>query len=1000
MQKVIELFQRIAGRIPVRGTITTPSGEEVYPVAISNEIMGGPFIVDSLDQLKEIPVERMVKGCKCTVNEHESGDGKELTTTYMLKNIPSDRLSDLPGVNISDYWILDRPQQQDESAIETQYSANYEGKKPPFLSNVISRDAYNAGYATDGDFIEGDTSKKIWASTFDAVVHKWVRQRTGTLADWGIPVSIDDGYEDGAYGDIQFQWRLKSLGEPARPSSMVDGQPNNNPVGWEDTPDVPEGTDYETHILTHDLWRISATKGVYGDLLSEWTTPILVSTDPQLVRYGVDAHNNDYLNSEYWRPYYSPGDRFKASRKTISLPWVVERITGESGEYIDYVFKEFIDSYEPVIADAPTSVLGYGIDGWRDGVFETQEGYTLYVSTARKFSDGTISEPWTLPVRYDGKSTIRAVVVPKGDTGHSFKYVQSGGSQVVSPLSLTLEAKLFEASKRVEASKITSVQWYKGSVETGTLIPKLPIGVEPFRQPQYGGENDTELTIFPENVSGTQEFTARVYLNGEDYIDPIDVVDLTDGVGYQVLIDSSTGFIYKGSENKTFTAYLYENGIDVTSANGITFEWVLGGTSEGSGRTLEVSDSKVSGITDLVLNITLNGTTYFRTESLTDIADGKSIERQYSAQENMETSWNPDTAGNPGNFSTSSEDAIWAIDRVEDEDWGIVYRIKGEKGTPSGAFQMTVYRTREAGTTPSWLNEKPNSKIYPPGTLIPDSWTSEPESNASTGSEIYGSRATFIKSVATEDTSEIVANWNITADGWSLPYKMTHFPPAGSNGDPGIDGDAGWSPIWQTVSYTSNGVEERLLKLKEWTGGTGAKPGGEGYYLGTSGLVASPSSATNFKGDQGTKGDKGDDGVFDAADFWDGPWERYRAYEGVSGHSGSAQLEIATRLTKAGTVHFVVGCVGHPTAGDVSFNQRTFFSDSNSVYLPMSHLPTNSPVLSDVISSNLWYSFMSSTDGQYNEKFVITSGGNVSFLSRQGRRYVLKGTWHTSKALD
>ena len=58
MNAVTKILSRVLGKIPARGTLMTTSGEETYPIAICNEIMGGPFIVDSLDELKEIPFER------------------------------------------------------------------------------------------------------------------------------------------------------------------------------------------------------------------------------------------------------------------------------------------------------------------------------------------------------------------------------------------------------------------------------------------------------------------------------------------------------------------------------------------------------------------------------------------------------------------------------------------------------------------------------------------------------------------------------------------------------------------------------------------------------------------------------------------------------------------------------------------------------------------------------------------------------------------------------
>ena len=232
--------------------------------------MGGPFIVDSIEEMKEIPIERMLKGCKCTVNEH---DILGVPTPYDLyiKNYTPSMLSLVPGSDISDYWILDAPQQKEESAVEYQYSPNYNNSKPPFLSSVITKDAYNEGYGSTADYLSGDTGLKIWKSEFEAASDIWLRQRNGSIGDWGIPMKIDENYEEGSYSDIRFQWRDKLLDIPARPSSMIGGLPNNDPLNWVDAPDVPEGEIYADYIIDNNLWRISGIKDVYGNLMSEWS---------------------------------------------------------------------------------------------------------------------------------------------------------------------------------------------------------------------------------------------------------------------------------------------------------------------------------------------------------------------------------------------------------------------------------------------------------------------------------------------------------------------------------------------------------------------------------------------------------------------------------------------------------------------------------------------------------------------------------------------------------
>ncbi len=983
MEAVKKLFARVLGRIPIKGTLTTTSGDESNPVAISNEIMGGPFIVNNVDEMKEIFVERMVKGCKCTVNEYDDAGETIPTRTYILKTIPSERLSDMTDPNISDYWILDRPQQQAESSIESQYAADYNGQKPPFLPNILSKEAYNAGYASQADYDSGDTSLIIWSSTYDPQVHTWVRQRTGSLAYWGIPIKVDDGYSEGKYADVRFQWRATNLGEPARPQSMVDGFPNNSPDGWFDTPAIPGGIDYDIYITTNTLWRISATKGAYGDLLSEWTDPVVVSTDPQLVRYGVDANNNEYLNDIYWRSFYSAGDKFRASRITTGDPWIVERITGESGEYIDYVFKEFQDDYTPLPSDAPQTVLGYGTNGWRDGVFTAQPGYTLYVSTSRKFSDGTISENWTTPARYDGKSTFRCVIEPSQATGYAFKYSHSGGNKVVTPASIKLVAKLYQANEEVDPAEFTSVQWYKGTPDTGTLVPILPVGTEPNRNAQISGTNNNNLEIFPENITGTQTYTAKITFKGLVYIDPINVIDLTDGLGYAAIIESNGGFTYKGSSTKTFTAKLYENGVDISSNSDIVFTWNLGGNDLGTGTTKSISDTSITGLENLILTATFKGNDYIRTEALTDIADGKSLERQYTSTESIDLNHTPDTPGNPANWSTDSTDAVWVIERLTgDSSWGVPYRVKGEKGTPFGAFQKTVYRTRNAGDTPTWLGQRPTANTTPSSSLIPSGWSETPEANAPTGSEIWAVKATFTKNPANESIDEIVANWNITGLGWSMPFKVTHFPAAGANGDPGTDGTNGWSIVPAIETYG----DSNIVKVKSWTGGTGQKPVGEGYYIGSNGLVSSANQAVNIRGLRGLQGLKGDDGVFNPEDYWED------SIVSVGKLTGQRNRYIYFYLAKNGLVYYFIRTLSFDSNTDVTF---TFTGDVAAKMLPIGWTTSSNyqfglPTMIDVLSEN-------NVDANIpSEQFTITpqyNGFKLFIYFANNRLYTAHGSY-------
>lgn len=894
MDAVKNILSRVLGKIPQRGTIVTPSGDEIFPVAICNEIMGGPFIVNSMEELKQIPIARMIKGCKCTVNEYTVNSIKYPTMTYMLVNVPTntniERLSDLPNVNISEYWILDQFTQQEEGATQYQYSGNYKGAKPPFLSSIIIKEAYNAGYGSNEDF--GNTELIIWEDIYSVSEHVWVRQRNSSEADWGIPVKINEGYENGSYNDVRFQWASKAIGKPARPQSTIDGLSNDNPEGWSDTPTIPVGIDYSTYILSNDLWKINAIKDVKGGLLSEWSDPVIVSTNPQLVRYGTIATNTEYFNDIYWRGYYTVGDTYKASRPTELDPWSVEAIANESGEYIDYVFKEFPNSYEPVLDDAPKTLLGYGTNGWQDGAFITQDGYTLYVSTSRKYSDNSFVTPWSIPVRFDGKSTTRCVVTPIDNTGTVFKYTKNQGVTIISPSSIKIEAVLYDANSKIDSNKITKTEWYKGTYGSGGVL--ITKGLSSPQNPQISGTKDTVLEIFPGNVDNEQTYTARVFIELEDYIDTISILDATDGIGYVLSIYAPDSFTYRGTSSKTFYANLFENGVDITNSTSVTYKWFLNNVEISTNKNVTISDAAFIGIANLKLSATLNGVTYERIEALTDVADGKSIERQYSSLETLSVNSNPTT--HPSEWSTSSANAIWAIERLTGESWGIAFRIKGEKGTPNGAFQKTVFRTVLSGES---VPNRPTKRAAGSGTLVPVGWTDEPDSSASAGATIYGSKATLIKNPSNENVEELPENWIITGltnQEWSLPFKVTYFPPAGEGGAAGSDGEAGWTP--KHGVYTDG--ERRVLQLLDYTNPNPFapnKPSGSGMFVGSSGLVSTAAQAIDIRGAQGLQGLQGTNGIFNASDFWDGPAYRFK-------RTGDPNHEFAFRKTKGGIIYY------------------------------------------------------------------------------------------------
>jgi hypothetical protein len=93
------------------------------------------------------------------------------------------------------------------------------------------------------------------------------------------------------------------------------------------------------------------------------------------------------------------------------------------------------------------------------------------------------------------------------------------------------------------------------------------------------------------------------------------------------------------------------------------------------------------------------------------------------------------------------------------------------------------------------------------------------------------------------------------------------FDTRGMTGDPGPQGDKGWSPVLVAVPDGAR----RVLQVIDWIGGAGVKPA-TGDYLGDGALVSDIADAVDFRGPAGAAtipdGDKGDISTFDDGDTW------------------------------------------------------------------------------------------------------------------------------------
>lgn len=829
------------GTNPLPAPFIQPTGDESYPLGIVNEVLGGHHIYDSIDDcVNTLKRGLMAKGMLVTINQHVNGPDTIKRTRYYLETVPSitndQVISDIPSYDFNSYFKTDTNAVSDvEGSIETQYAPDYLGAKPLFS---IGATWYNNGEASVSD------PTVIWVTDYDATKpHVWQRQRNGPTSDWGIPLKVfGEGYEVGTYIDSQFQWVLKANPAPNQPEQIINGVINNNPVGWDATPDNFPDVDYNTSILTYNLYRITVAKDNKGDLTGNWVGPLLISNDPNLVRFGAVGNNLDFLNDTFWRAYYTPEqDKFMASREDLGggnfTEWVVSQIDDENGEYFDFVFKAFplgatvTDADKPTIKDPYTLVAP---NDWSSDPVGSSINEIQYQSKIRKTIQGDMIGEWSTPTRWDGQDTVQNVI--SSDAGNIFKYTDGGTTP--SPTAIVLTAKLYRGITEVTSG--LTYKWYKGAISGGNEMVDIT----------------NQITINPADVSNEQVYNSVITFEGNTYPDDVSIIDVTDGADFVAYIKATDGFIFKEQAGvKLFDPEFYKNGtLDNT---GVAFVWKLDGviqTETGSGSGTENVDPTTKQITItgtdittsavLKLEATYNTIVYERSETIADIADGVSPIIQYST----------DAISTPpasvSNWTSDSEGANWM--RISDDDgdtYGTAILIKGEAGTKQAGLALFIFKNIEDGVDPV-----PTAPVVPAsGSLIPAGWTDAPTAYTGGQDVTYMTSCNFVL-VSDGDTSILTRdNWDPLTASYGTPFKVSGKDgvAVGIKGDNGDQGEKGWSPEFAVVA---DGSIRQVLELIDWKGGQGTKPAFGNLYVGTSGLVSTKSAAANIRGTNGNDG--------------------------------------------------------------------------------------------------------------------------------------------------
>lgn len=865
----------ITGPVPFGGTLLPTSNE--FPIILAQQIKGGHFTLPTLEVLADLPLELLEVGMSIVVSEHERPGGSlHPRTRYYLRTLPESVISGIEDYQIFDYWAFESASTASNlEDVETQYAPNFGGRRPYFLPSEISSEAYQAGYPDDDTFDGGNPSDIIWSDDYDPLLnHAWFRQRIGAQP-WGIPVSISAGgdYEQNQYIDVIFKWVTpKGSGAPARPVQPDDY--TELPIGWQDTP----GENYDTDITTMDLYRSQALKNPYGVLKSDWDTPILISSDPQLVRYGNTPSSTDFLNNAIWRGYFTPGlDTFMATRPTgASTNWTITKIDQEDGEFDDFVFKAFSIgvSVEDLTAAIPTLPVPFGGDSpndCSDAPFTVGVDEVLYMSKATKHSDGSLKTGWSLWKRFDGLDNIQAVI--EETPGATFsKYRDEGGNIQDSFATITLVPKLYKGPEEL-TTNISAYKWYRGATliqfdpETRLAI-NLGVSLNPYHQIAVNGR---DLVLSPESVDVTQQYKVGMthISRATDYEDTIQIRDATDdGEAFVTDIATPNGSVFKNQVGLyQFVGKFFKGGVD--DDVDVVFEWSIknaagvaitdglrdiGGTPIGD-TDVEAAEVYVQG-SDVDQYATLHLTATFgeivRTFiiTLTDVEDAEAVEALYwgsgSTYPGAPTDFDPRTL-------TKAEVLALAIGYTENPSgtWFVIWRIAGEwaepiqlrseSARPNGGISLNIYKNIQDGVDPV-----PSAPSVPgSGSIIPAGWTIAPTAFAGSEDLTYVTSCHFLLRTDVNADPTVFTRDNYTPLGtYGTPKQFS------SNAAPPVEpGERGWSPV---LSVETDGTR-RVLKLIDWIDGEGAKPagaGGDNSYIGVSGLT-NLASAIDVRGPAG-----------------------------------------------------------------------------------------------------------------------------------------------------
>jgi hypothetical protein len=339
---------------------------------------------------------------------------------------------------------------------------------------------------------------------------------------------------------------------PSRINSQ--GQPNNEPAGWEDIPPLGTAT----------LWIITAQKSVYGQLKSPWVIR-KIDERPNYVRYSYKSEPNpntlvdnntsasdgsqgdtDLINAGWIKTFTD--QTFMAYRDDDGVggftDWQIEKISGESGEYIDNVFKLYPINSDP---DSPSVVAPVSRtpenEGWSDSPLVETATTINFISSARKFFDGTLKTAWSNPVPYTGRSTYQDII--SSDLGDEFKINPNTNPPEIAPSLITLTNKIYKGADKIweQAGVTITFAWERvynngaiDSTEAGATSASDFYYLPALGTPGTAGYlfANQRISIKPNAVTGKAVFrcTATLSTAGDPIVfeEEFSIVDISDAI--------------------------------------------------------------------------------------------------------------------------------------------------------------------------------------------------------------------------------------------------------------------------------------------------------------------------------------------------------------------------------------------------------------------------------------------------------------------------------------